>query len=66
MPDTIYNWGREKKVINRHTRKKVKVPVQSIITETGLKPTRIPVYHEPEKISVLSRGFMDYDPLGNA
>jgi hypothetical protein len=63
MPETIYNWGREKVVVKLG--KKVKVPTQKLITDKGLKDTKIPVYHEPYVPSTMSRGFMDYDPLGS-
>lgn len=64
MPDTIYSWGREKKV-QRGPNDEVKVPTQMMITKHGLVPTDIPVYEPPpEGPRRTSKGVYDYDPLG--
>ncbi len=65
MADTIYNWGRERKVRDRKGGTH-KIPNQMLITDKGLKPSKVPVYQTPPKISTISRGMYDYDPLGNA
>jgi hypothetical protein len=62
VADTIYNWGREHKIlVEGHA---VKVPTQKLVTESGLKSVNIPVYEPPTLESTLSRGFLEYDPLG--
>ena len=61
MPETIYNWGREKVIYEEGKHRKV--PTQKLITDRGLMSTDIPVYQKPYVPPTMSRGFMDYDPL---
>ena len=64
MTDTVYNWQKEVKIFEKGSA--VKVPTQSILTKEGLEPCDIPVYVKPYVQPSMSRGVMDYDPLGNA